>query len=188
MAINNDIVILGKRIAPEYGWPAAKAFKAYEMGDADRAALSRCAIDLLSLLPPAADAAQMSAALAVGLERCIAAPVFVVSGTLAVNGVPVFGPSDSDESPADASGHTWIMVGPYVVDIALFRLAFSAQAPALLTKHINLVFGPGKALYVDHWHKTRLMGLTYQPHSVLNEAEITRLMGDAFHLIKQARG
>lgn len=187
MVTNKDIVQLGKRIAAEHGWPAAKAFKAYEMSDADRAALSQCALDLLRLLPPAANSALMSAAFAVGLERCIDAPVHVVAGTLAVEGSPVFNGTETGWNTPEWSGHVWVMVGPYVADIALFRMAYSAQAPASFAKHVDLAFGPGKALYVDHWQKTRLAGLGYQPHHVLGETDVTRLMGEAFHLIKQAR-
>lgn len=175
MATDTDIVHLGKRIAAGHGWPAAKAFKAYAMNDGDRAAISRCAIDLLGLLPAGADAAQMSAAFAVTLERSLSAPIHVMAGPLVVDGTTV-----SDD-------HTWVMVGPYIVDIALFRLAASAQAPAVLARHIDVTFGRGKALYVDHWHKTRLVGLRYGPLRVLGSDEVTARMGEAFHLIKQAR-
>ncbi len=70
MSAIKDIAQLGKLVAAQHGWPAAKAFKAYEMTDADRDALSRCAIDLLKVFPPIPGAcALMSAALAVSLER-----------------------------------------------------------------------------------------------------------------------
>ncbi|WCT78855.1 hypothetical protein [Novosphingobium humi] len=177
MTTNQDILQLGKRVAASHGWAAAKAFKAYVMNDADRTAISRCAVDLLAIFPTAPDASlMMSAALAVSVERAISAPVHVMRGHLAVEGRPVLGPD-----------YGWLMVGPYVVDIALFRLSYSAGAPALLAKHIDLAFGPNKALYVDHWSMTRRVGLRYLPEHVLTEAEVTALMGDAFRLIKQAR-
>lgn len=181
MTISQDILQLGKRVAASHGWSAAKAFKAYVMSDTDRAVISRAAVDLLAIFPAAPDApsdlgAMMSAALAVSLERAISAPVHVMRGHLAIEGRPVLGPA-----------YGWLMVGPYVVDIALFRLAYSAGAPALLAKHVDLVFGPNKALYVDHWSMTRRVGLRYSPEHVSTEAEVTALMGDAFHRIKQAR-
>ncbi|WDF71183.1 hypothetical protein [Novosphingobium sp. KACC 22771] len=181
MTTNQDILQLGKRVAATHGWPAAKAFKAYQMSDADRAVISRCAVDLLAVFPPQPDApadlgTMMSAALAVSIERAIDAPVYVMRGYLGVDGRPVLGPA-----------YGWLMVGPYVVDIALFRLAYSAAAPALLSKHVDLAFGPNKALYVDHWSMTRRVGLRYLPEQVLSEAEVTALMGEAFHRIKQAR-
>jgi hypothetical protein len=176
MSIHQDIVQLGKRIAASHGWSAAKAFKAYEMNDADRATISRCGVDLLAIFPAAPNAsALMSAALAVSLERAMTAPIHVVSGSLQVEGRPAL------------ESHNWLMIGPYIVDIALFRLAYSAEAPAILAKHVDLVFGANKALYVDHWSMTKRAALRYQPEQVLNEAQVTALMGDAFNLIKQAR-
>lgn len=177
MTTSQDILQLSKRVAASHGWATAKVFKSYVMSDADRAAISRCAVDLLAIFPAAPDASlMMSAALAVSVERAISAPVHVMRGHLTVEGRPVLGPD-----------YGWLMVGPYVVDIALFRLAYSADAPALLAKHVDLAFGPNKALYVDHWSMTRRVGLRYLPEHVLTEAEVTALMGDAFRLIKQAR-
>ena len=190
-----DITQLGKLIAIQHGWAAAKAFKSYEMNEADRSALSHCAVDLLKIFPPVPGAcAMMSAALAVGLERLMQAPIHVVAGTLAVEGVPVFG----DRKPFDGSqvfgaanldwdGHAWVMVGSYVVDISIFRTAYSAKGPARLAKHIDLTFGPKKGLYVDHWKRTRQLGLNYEPQYVLSADEVTQLMGGAFHMIQQAR-
>ena len=189
-----DITQLGKLIAVQHGWAAAKALKSYEMSEADQAALSQCAIDLLKIFPPVPGAcALMSAALAVSLERYMTAPIHVVAGTLAVEGVPVFGdrqPFDgslvfSTSSP-DWDGHAWVMVGCYVVDISIFRTAYSVEAPPRLARHIELTFGPRKGLYVDHWKRTRQVGLNYEPHYVLSANEVTSLVGGAFHLMKQA--
>ena len=193
MSAIKDIAQLGKLVAAQHGWPAAKAFKAYEMTDADRDALSRCAIDLLKVFPPIPGAcALMSAALAVSLERQMAAPIYVVAGMLAVDGEPVFGnrqPFDGAQvfsaSNPDWDGHVWIMVGPYVVDISIFRTAYSRQGPAKLAKHIDLAFGPNKGLYVDRWKRTSQLGLSYEPQYVLSADEVTRLMGGAYQVIKQ---
>jgi hypothetical protein len=180
MTTSQDIMQLGKRVAASHGWDAAKAFKAYTMSDADRAAISRCGVDLLAVFPALSEApsrlgAMMSAALAVSVERAVAAPVHVMRGVFAADGYVV------------ADDYHWLMVGPYVVDIALFRLAYSADAPAFLAKHVDLLFGPNKALYVDHWSMTRRVGLRYLPDLALSEGQVTALMGDAFGLIKQAR-
>ncbi|KUR78455.1 hypothetical protein [Novosphingobium sp. Fuku2-ISO-50] len=192
---SKDITQLAQRIAAQHGWAAAKAFKAYAMTDADRAVLSQCALDLLAIFPPAAgSSALISAALAVSLERRMTAPIHVVAGTLSVEGVPIFGdgqPFDGahifSPSAPDWDGHVWIMIGPHIVDMAIFRTAYSAQGPARLARHVDLTFGPGKGLYVDHWKKTPRVGLHYDPHYVLSADEVTRLMGDAFAVIKQAR-
>lgn len=195
MAAIRDLAHLGKLIASQHGWAAAKAFKAYEMTDADRATLSQSALDLLKVFPSIPGAcALMSAALAVGLERSMAAPIHVMAGTLAVEDEPVFGYRQPFDGPAvfsasnpDWDGHVWVMVGPYVVDISIFRTAYSRQGPARLTKHVDLVFGPNKGVYVDRWKRTSQLGLSYEPQYVLSADEVTRLMGGAYQVIKQAK-
>jgi len=198
MSIAKDLVELGKHIAAQHGWPAAKAFKAYEMSEADRTVLSKYAVDLLKIFPSApGTSALMSAALAVHLESRLDAPIQVVAGTLSVESVPVFGDrmpfdgatifgdADTDWAHPDWNGHVWVMIGGYIVDISIFRSAYSAQGPARLARHVDLVFGPNKGLYVDRWKRTAQMGLSYEPQYVLSAEDVTRLMGGAYHLIKQ---
>ncbi|WP_303541152.1 hypothetical protein [Sphingomonas natans] len=195
MSVAKDLTELGKLIARQHGWPAAKAFKAYEMNDRDRAVLTTSAVDLLTIFldVPAACAA-MSAAFAVQLERVLRGPIQVVAGTLTVEGEAVFG----DRSPRggaascsteayDCNGHVWVMVGPYVADISIFRIAYSPHGPPKLARHINLVFGPNQGLYVEHWRRTRRRGLGYEPHYVLSAAEVTALMGGAYQTIEAHR-
>jgi len=187
-----DLAQLGKQIAAQHGWAAAKAFKTYEMDDSDRATLSQCALDLLKVFPPMPGAcALMSASLAGTLERRMTAPIQVIAGTLAVDGEPVFGDRKPFDGPAvfaasnpDWDGHVWVMVGPYVVDVSLFRTAYSRHGPARLAKHIDLAFGPNKGLYVDHWKRTGQLGLGYEPQYVLSAEEVTSLIGGAYHVIK----
>lgn len=193
--IAKDLVHLGRLIAAQHGWPAAKAFKSYEMGEADRATIASCAVQLLAAFPatPYANAV-MSGAFAVQLERALTAPVHVVAGTLAVEGQPVFGDRQPFDGPAifgashpEFHGHVWVMIGPYVADISLFRSAYSRSGPPRLSRHVDLVFGPGKGLYVDDWQRCRQRGLSYEPQYVLSEEEVTRLMGGAFEIIEKAR-
>lgn len=162
------------------------------MNDSDRAVLSQCALDLLKVFPPMPGAcALMSASLAGTLERRMTAPVHVVAGTLAVDGEPVFGDRKPFDGPAvfaasnpDWDGHVWVMIGPYVVDVSLFRTAYSRHGPPRLAKHINLAFGPNKGLYVDRWKRTGQLGLGYEPQYVLSAEEVTSLIGGAYHVIK----
>lgn len=132
----------------------------------------------------------MSAAFAVRLERDLSAPIAVVAGTLSVENVPVFGgiaaiPAGTfSRTDLDWDGHVWVMVGAYIVDVSIFRTAYSQHAPARLAKHVDLFFGPNKGLYVDQWKRTRQMGFRYELRYVLSEAEVTGLMRGAFHLIE----
>jgi len=176
--VTKDISQLGRLIAASHGWPAAKAFKAYRMTSADQSALTSCAVDLLKVFPAdPGTGAMLTAAFAVQLERVLAAPLHVMRGRLMVAGQAVAGTEE-------AADHSWVMVGPYVADIAIFRMAYSRTAPALLFHHLDSVFGGNKALYVDHWTRTRRLGIEYDPQHVLDEAEVTDLMGQAYRLLQ----
>lgn len=168
-----DLAQLARHIAAHHGWDAARAFKAYTLDDADGATLSRTGLDLLKVFPTLDDPAPpLSAALAVSLEKRMPdAPVHVVTGALLVEGVPLL------------EAHSWVMVGPHVADIALFRLAYSASGPAELSRHVHRVFGEGKALYVDHWSRTKRTGLTYRPEAVLDAETLNARMAQAYRLI-----
>lgn len=191
MSGTKNLSQLGQLVAFHHGWQAAKAFKAYQMDDADRAKLSFSALEILKVFPHLENAsALMSAAFAVHLERALDAPIQVVAGILKVEKDVLFGKRTKapirafPSATADYDGHIWLMVGPYIADISIFRTAYSRHGPAKLSRHIDLVFGPNKGLYVDHWKRTRQMGLGYEPHYVLSAAEVTNLMGGAFQKIQ----
>jgi len=195
MSVAEDLNQLGKLIARQHGWPAAKAFKAYEMDDRDRAALTTSAVDLLAVFPDIPNAgASMSAAFAVQLERALRGPIQVVAGTLTVEGRAVLADRSLLDKSAhfsadvrDWNGHVWVMVGPYVADISIFRTAYSRHGHPALARHIDLVFGPNKGLYVEHWKRTRQRGLGYEPQHVLSEAQVTALMAGAYRTIEEHR-
>jgi hypothetical protein len=165
------------------------------MSEADGAHLGKCAVQLLHAFPARpGTSVLMSAALAVQLERVLMTPAHVVAGTLVIEGEPVFGdrlpfdgPAIFGTSHSDWHGHAWVIIGPHVVDISLFRTAYSRLGPPRLAPHVDLVFGPGKGLYVDHWQRCRQRGLSYEPQYVLSEEEVTRLMGGAYELIEKVR-
>ncbi|WP_159981459.1 MULTISPECIES: hypothetical protein [unclassified Novosphingobium] len=190
-----DLLQLGKLVASTHGWPAARAFKAYELNDADRARIAGCAVDLLKVFPKApGTSAFLSAAFVVHLERHLSAPVHLVAGTLAVDGEPVY----EDDRPSAAAnafkaeelqwqGHMWVMIGGYVADISIFRAAYSSDCPPALARHVHSVFGQDKGLYVDQWRRSRRQGLSYEPQYVLSQDEVTSLMGGAYRLIERAK-
>lgn len=191
MPTTQNLSALGKLIAAHYGWPAAKAFKSYQMDDAARAKVSAAALDILKIFPPLpAASAFMSAAFAVRLEEMLDGPIQVVAGTLSVNDEPVFG----DRTPVPAglfgqsevswNGHVWVMIGPYVADVSIFRTAYSRSGPAALSRHVDLMFGPNKGLYVDHWGRTRQRGLKYESSYVLSRDEVDHQMAGAYHTIR----
>ncbi|WP_232492646.1 hypothetical protein [Novosphingobium kaempferiae] len=186
-----DLAQLGQRIAATHGWPAAKAFKAYVWSDEDQALIAGCASDMLKVFPKEAGTEHLlSAALAVQLERRLQAPVHLVAGTLSLDGVPVRGNRQPFDGPAVFAteqpawrGHIWVMVGPHIVDAAIFRLANSPDCPPALARHVHSVFGSDKGLYADQWRRSRRLGLEYEPQYVLSGDEVDRLMGAAYRLM-----
>lgn len=192
MSNTKNLAALGKLIAAQHGWPAAKAFKSYQLDDTARATISAAALDILKVFPPLGGAgALMSAALAVRLEGTLDGPIQVVAGTLSVNDEPVLVdhapllPGAFSQADPGWRGHVWVMAGPYIVDVSIFRTAYSRAGPATLSRHIDLMFGPNKALYVEHWGRTRLRGLKYEPGYVLSRDEVNALMAGAYHKIRE---
>jgi hypothetical protein len=189
-----DLAQLGQRVAATHGWAAAKAFKAYAWSDADRARIARCASELLGVFPKGPGTVNLlTAALAVQLQRHLQAPVHLVAGTLSVDGAAVLGdrlPFDGPGVFAEPNpawpGHLWVMVGAHVVDVAIFRIAYSPDCPPELAHHVHGVFGPDKGLYADQWRQARRLGLAYEPQYVLSEDDLMRLMAAAHHAMVRA--
>lgn len=175
--MTKDLAQLGRQVAAQHGWPAARAFKAWTLDEVAGAILTRKALEILQIMPATLDRAALTCAYAVHLMRGWDAPAQVIAGQLRIEGQDAFG----EALPlADALGwegarrvsHLWIMMGSQIVDIALFRQAYAAAGQAHLAKFIDLKFGPGKALYVDEWRSARHRGLTYEPAHVLSNDEV----------------
>lgn len=182
----DDLAQLGRRVAATYGWAAAKAFKAYVWSEQDQAAIAACASKTLTLFPPAArNEDLLTATLAFQLQRRLQTPVYLVAGTLSVDGVPIpLGRSELLASDALSwQGHLWIMVGPYIIDATIFRLANLPDCPSALARHVHSMFGPNKGLYADHWRRSRRVGLDYDPEHVLSDDEMDELLNAAYRLI-----
>lgn len=195
MPAAHDLTQIGQRVAATHGWAAAKAFKAYVWSEQDRAGIAACAADILKMFATIAGKDDLlSATLAFQLQRRLQAPVHLVAGTLSVDGVPVRGdhlPFDGSSSFAAEApawrGHLWIMVGPHIVDTTIFRLANSPDCPPILARHVHSVFGSDKGLYADHWRRSKRIGLDYDPLYILSEADMTRLLADAYLLIADSK-
>jgi hypothetical protein len=80
------------------------------------------------------------------------------------------------------------MVGPHIVDAAIFRLANSPDCPPALARHVHSLFGSDKGLYADHWRHARRIGLDYDPHHVLSDEDMNKLLNAAYRLIKDGAG
>ena len=138
--------------------------------------------DVLKCLPPEAGACALMSAVYADRLRISGLPAFVVAGTLGVAGQRVFGngrPIDGgifNSSNLDWDGHAWVMFGPYVADISIFRTAYSPRSPRLLTEHVRSEFGEGRGLYIDRWSDAPASGFHYSPQYVLKDSQIDALV------------
>jgi hypothetical protein len=159
---------LSRLIAASHSWETARAFKGYVPGEDDMAVMASRAQDVLKVMAGKdVTAPMLNAAYAVHLGRALTAPIIVVEGTLSVAGEAV------------AQDHGWVMIGPWVADMALFSRAYAPDAPPRLATHVLRAFGPGKGLFCEAWRRTARLGLGYEPRRVLAEAEVTALVGEA---------
>ena len=167
-----------------------QAYKAFAPTEDDVRRLGEIGREVLQHLPPEAGAcALMSAVYAARLQSVGLAPAYVAAGSLLVQGQRVFGdgrPFDGakafSESNTDWDGHAWVMFGPYVADVSIFRTAYSSHAPRLLAAHMREEFGNGRGLLVVRWSDAPKSGLHYSPQYVLTESQVSGLVrGAAAH-------
>lgn len=196
MSKEQDLVKLASLIADNHGWPKAKTFKSefksYFLNDDDKAIFNNVGLEVLDSFPNLPGAcAPMSAYLAVCLEKILERDVYVVTGTLTVNNIPVFGDFSGFDGHLlfsndnfDWNGHAWVMVGQYVADLSIFRTAYSKVSPPRLQNHILSHYGVGRGMQVDRWHQLSKSGLGYHPQYVLDYNQTTALLRYAQLLIE----
>jgi hypothetical protein len=166
---------LSRRIAAAHSWDLARAFKAWSPSEDDKALIATRAQDVLRVMAgKAVTAPMLNAAYAVHLGRALDAPIVVVEGALSVAGETV------------ADDHGWVMIGPWVADMALFSRAYAPDAPPRLAAHVLRAFGPNQGLLCEEWRRTPRMGLGYEPRRVLGDAEVTALVGEATAVMRGA--
>jgi hypothetical protein len=66
-------------------------------------------------------------------------------------------------------GHSWLVCGDYIVDISLFRPAYSAHSPPPLARYVRAEFGEGRGLLISKFES----GLRYEPQYVLTSDQVT---------------
>jgi hypothetical protein len=177
------------------GWRTkaeAKAYKAFEPTQEEKQTLAHTGGDVLRHLSPTAGAcALMSAAFAERLQQSGLRHVYVVAGSLSVRGQLVFGdrlPFDGQkvfsESNSSWNGHAWIMFGPYVADISIFRTAYSQRSPTLLTTHVRQEFGERRGLLMVRWTDAPKSGLRYSPQYILSDNQVAALTSGASAILR----
>jgi hypothetical protein len=95
----------------------------------------------------------MNAMYAARMQMYLKAPVYVAAGSLYLDDTRIFG-DDSDladvfnKSNNSWDGHCWLVFGRYLVDVSLFRTAYTKGSKARLAEYVKSEFGEGRGLLV----------------------------------------
>lgn len=161
-------------------------FDEFSPSDVDIKLITETGVEVLKVIPPTPGACVlMSAVHATLLENRLSGPAFVVAGSLSVADTPVFG---NAEPPANLNavfndhnlswdGHCWIAVADLIVDVSVFRTAYSPQSPPALKDHVIAEFGAGRGLMVAK--PTGTGKLVYAPQYVLTQDQTDALFRGA---------
>jgi hypothetical protein len=168
----------------------AQVYKAFTPDEVDLRRLGEIGKEVLKHIPPKPGAcALMSAVYAARLQHVGLAPAYVVAGSLDIRGHRIFGDCRRldwskafSESNLEWNGHAWVMFGPYIADISIFRTAYSNFSPPRFAAHIRTEFGEGRGLLAMPWSEAPSYGLRYSPQYVLTEAQISGLYLGAMEL------
>lgn len=169
---HNRIVQL---IARSRTWSLAREIAAYRLSDSEYELVSQLAIEFLTAFPILPGACvMMSAGFATLVTQRSEIPAVVVAGGLAVGGTEYFSSrpprelrSVFDSSRLDWDGHAWALVGNHVVDLSIFRTAYSGLGPPGLEEAIITRFGPGKGAFLSELRRTGAEAMRYRAGYVL---------------------
>jgi hypothetical protein len=123
----------------------------------------------------------MSALYVANWERKSPLPIYMVAGELYVNETRVFGHDlmsqtineEINKSNPSWDGHFWVVFGSHIIDVSIFRTAYSDYSPAALATHVKEVFGLGKELLITSYLDLVEKGFKYIPHAVLTYEQVT---------------
>jgi len=171
---------LKELIADSFGPDAAEAWASFSPTEEQVRALMDVGKEVLVHYPKSAGAcALMSAVCTWRMEKLGLPPAYVVAGLLYVGQTRVFGDGSSIDgrnrfSKSDLSwdGHAWIVWGDRLMDISIFRTAYSPGSPPALAAHVAEEFGPRKGLLICKIESTIDRGLRYAPQYVLTQDQV----------------
>lgn len=185
--------MLGDLIAATHGQEAAEVYGRFVPSASDREAVGQVGIEVLSAFPSMPGACVMMSALLVAmLDGRTQSPAYVVAGRLSVRQTLIFGEKEPIDGRARFSasnpswdGHAWVVLGSYIVDVSIFRTAYSAQSNNVLSDFIRAEFGVGKGLMLIRDSDAAQSGLLYVPQYVLSADQLPGLVAGAMSLIPQ---
>jgi hypothetical protein len=169
-------------ITKSHSSTAADAYRDFLPTEQQRQRLYEVGREVLSNFPNIPGAcAPMSTLYAARWQQESDTPIYVVAGKLNIEDNPVFGSEiDANEigsvlsqSNSSWDGHCWLVFGPYIVDISIFRTAYSDYSPAILASHVTEKFGKNRGILVAEPSALAEHGFQYIPQYVFTEELVT---------------
>jgi len=173
---------IAELIARTHSDNAATAFAEFRPTEAERNELAEVGLDVLSHCPVVPGSCALMTALFAARWRVEPRPpVYVVAGELYASGIRVFGSEsmadsiDDDLKKSNPSwdGHFWLVFGPYIADISVFRTAYSKHSPPDLARHVKRTFPPRHGMLIEDQSTMESVGFRYVSHSVLDDDQVT---------------
>jgi len=150
--------------------------------------------DILSFFPNIpGSCVMMSALLTAHVRENTDYPIHMIVGSFYIDNHHIFGKSSTSNQTKnffthtnlDWDGHAWVIFGTYLIDLSIFRTAYSDKSPKILNEKILSKFGKNRGLIIAPITSMNDNQLTYEPHYAVKDKEITGLVRGAFKLIEE---
>lgn len=174
--------ILKEIICRDLGLNSYAKYSAYRLEEFSE--ISKHVSNLLSLAPPSfGSCVMLSATLAAILQEKSSIPAIAVLGDLLISEFPIFEckknlPSpryDGDEIRENWDGHCWVEIDDAIIDVSIFRSAYSVSAPSLLKSFIVSNFGMGKGALLSTCEQLP-SGMEFRPKFALTDVQIDNVL------------
>jgi hypothetical protein len=150
----------------------------YRLSGTEWTTLAELATRYLSQFPVLPGACViMSAGFSALVSRQTKVPAVVAAGGLAVGGKTYYRPRQSclseifDQSRLDWNGHAWVIAGDHIMDLSIFRTAYSGLGPKGLQEDLTTRFGSGSGVFISKPETMRDEGMHYKPLYVLTREQ-----------------
>jgi hypothetical protein len=184
---------LTKLIEASHGAEAVKAYEAFQPNEEQLATLRRVGQEVIKIFASVTHAcAPVSAAYTARLEFELkkAVPVFLVAGSLKVEGKWIYGDGRSCDGKATFGssnpswdGHAWVMYGPYVADLSVRQTVLSGRSHKSLEALVRKIYGDQEGLLIMKWAEAPSHGFYFAPQYVLTDQEVTNVFLGAQRLL-----
>src|ERR1700738_1077453 len=116
-------------------------------------------------------------------ETLTAAPFKAIVGSLKIKDAFVFGdgrPIDGDRlfeaSDLSWDSHCWLEIDSWILDVSIFRTAYSSKSPPLLKTFVLQEFGRNRGVLIGDRSGLSRDGLHYIGQYELSKVQINRLL------------